>query len=103
MYIPSSLYPTAYQSIVSRARASPDCTTFLLVSPDVDALCAARALAFLFKQDDVVARIHPVAGWDHVHDMRVELEDKDVSRGQLQLEQEAIESTRRMRRSCAAS
>jgi hypothetical protein len=84
MYIPSSLYTTAYQSIVSRARASPDCTTFLLVSPDVDALCAARALAFLFKQDDVVARIHPISGWEQLHEMRRELEGKDVGPMQLQ-------------------
>lgn len=79
MYIPSSLYPTAYQSIVSRARGCSDCTTFLLVAPDVDALCAARQLAILFKQDEVVVRIHPIAGYRALDEIREEMKDKEVS------------------------
>lgn len=39
----------------------------MLVAPDVDALCAARMLATLLKQDDVEYRIIPVSG-------RIELE-----------------------------
>jgi cell division control protein 45 len=34
----------------------------MLVAPDVDAICAARMLADLFKQDDVMHRIVPVSG-----------------------------------------
>lgn len=34
----------------------------MLVAPDVDALCAARMLADIFKQDDVMHRIIPVSG-----------------------------------------
>jgi cell division control protein 45 len=39
----------------------------ILVAPNVDALCAARMFATLFKQDDVAYRIIPVSG-------RIELE-----------------------------
>lgn len=33
----------------------------MLVAPDVDALCASRILATLFKQDDVIHRIIPIS------------------------------------------
>ena len=45
----------------------------MLVAPDVDALCAARMLADLFKQDDVMHRIVPVSGIAELERMRDEL------------------------------
>lgn len=45
----------------------------MLVAPDVDALCAARMLANLFKQDDVMHRIIPVSGIAELERMREEL------------------------------
>jgi cell division control protein 45 len=59
-----------YQKILSDHRRSPLCSAAsvaMLVAPDVDALCAARMLATLLKQDDVEYRIIPVSG-------RIELE-----------------------------
>ena len=46
----------------------------MLVAPDVDALCAARMLADLLKQDDVLYRIIPVSGYAELERMRDELE-----------------------------
>jgi hypothetical protein len=34
----------------------------MLVTPNVDALCASRMFANLFKHDDVIYRIIPVSG-----------------------------------------
>lgn len=45
----------------------------MLVAPDVDALCAARMLADLFKQDDVLHRILPICS----------LQDMDKSQADL--------------------
>lgn len=45
----------------------------MLVAPDVDALCAARMLADLLKQDDVLYRIIPVSGHAELERMRNEL------------------------------
>jgi cell division control protein 45 len=58
-----------YQKILSdhrRSRSSATSVT-ILVAPNVDALCAARIFATLFKQDDVAYCIIPVSG-------RIELE-----------------------------
>lgn len=49
----------------------------LLVSPDVDALCAARMLSSLFKQDDVPYRIIPVSGYPGLEEIRDELRQHD--------------------------
>ncbi|SCZ87820.1 BZ3500_MvSof-1268-A1-R1_Chr2-3g05288 [Microbotryum saponariae] len=78
VYIPSRLYPTAYRSIVSSARGSSSATTFLLVSPDVDALCAARLLSDLLKTDDVVNTIIPVGSWSDLEDVRERLQGETV-------------------------
>ncbi|KDE05348.1 hypothetical protein MVLG_04263 [Microbotryum lychnidis-dioicae p1A1 Lamole] len=78
MYIPSTLYPTAYRSIVSRARGASSATTFLLVSPDVDALCAARLLSDLLKTDDVVNTIIPVGSWSDLEHVRERLQGETV-------------------------
>jgi cell division control protein 45 len=45
----------------------------ILVAPDVDALCAAKMLAQLFKQDDVMHKVVPVAGIADLEKTRDEL------------------------------
>ena len=45
----------------------------MLVAPDVDALCASKMLADLFKQDDVMYRIIPVSGHAELEKTRDEL------------------------------
>jgi hypothetical protein len=62
-------YLQAYNSIVSVHRNYPlasSSSVIMLVAPDVDALCAARMLATLFKQDDVGCRILPIRGKDPI-------------------------------------
>lgn len=71
-------YLHMYNKIISdhrRAALPSAAAVIMLVAPNVDALCASRMLATLFKQDDVGYRIIPVSG-------RFELEK--VS-GELQL------------------
>jgi cell division control protein 45 len=54
-----------YQKIISDHRRSPltsATSVTILVAPNVDALCAARIFATLFKQDDVAYRIIPASG-----------------------------------------
>lgn len=57
-------YIHMYQKILSDHRRSTRsaASVMMLVAPNVDALCAARMFATLFKQDDVVYRIIPVSG-----------------------------------------
>lgn len=45
----------------------------MLVAPDVDALCAARIMAELFRQDDVIYRIMPISGIAELERVRDEL------------------------------
>ncbi|GAW06297.1 CDC45-like protein [Lentinula edodes] len=45
----------------------------MLVAPDVDALCAARMMAELFRQDDVIYRIMPISGIAELERVRDEL------------------------------
>ncbi|GAA5858945.1 hypothetical protein JCM1840_006628 [Sporobolomyces johnsonii] len=78
MFISSSLYASAYQLILSRARGSPACTTYLLVSPDVDGLCAARLLSGLLKTDDVAHQTIPVGSWTELAQEAQKLRDEDV-------------------------
>jgi cell division control protein 45 len=69
-------YGEAYGKILHAHRQSPltaASSVILLVAPDVDALCAARMLADLFKQDDVVYRIIPVSGISELERIRDEL------------------------------
>lgn len=85
MYITASKYPLAYQSIVSKSRTSSrgqqssTCSTFLVVSPDVDALCAAHLLASMLKLDDVVNTVIPVSSWSDLEQLRHRLQNEDVS------------------------
>ncbi|KAL0947422.1 hypothetical protein HGRIS_013534 [Hohenbuehelia grisea] len=62
-------YAEAYQKVLAAHRRSPinsASSVVMLVAVDVDALCAARMLADLFKQDDVPYSIIPVADRDEL-------------------------------------
>lgn len=70
-YKPSSLdYSQAYFHILRAARGGAHSSSsltpapvLLLVANDVDALCAARSLAAMLKEDDIAYRICPVDGY----------------------------------------
>ncbi|KII88662.1 hypothetical protein PLICRDRAFT_30098 [Plicaturopsis crispa FD-325 SS-3] len=58
-------YAEAYAQILASHRRSPltsASSVIVLVAPNVDAICAARMLADLFKQDDLMHRIIPISG-----------------------------------------
>ncbi|BGP17816.1 hypothetical protein JCM10213_008384 [Rhodosporidiobolus nylandii] len=78
MLIPSTSTAQAYQHILSRARGSPACTTYLFVSPDVDGLCAARLLSGLLKTDDVPHQTIPVGSWVDLMNEAMGIKDEDV-------------------------
>ncbi|GAA5979857.1 hypothetical protein JCM5350_005518 [Sporobolomyces pararoseus] len=81
MFIPSYLYRSAYDLILDRTRGRSSCSTYLLVAPEVDALCAARLLSSLLKTDDVQHLTIPVGSWAEL-DLEArklrELDDGDV-------------------------
>lgn len=83
MFIPSSLYRAAYDLILDRTRGHNSCCTYLLVAPEVDALCAARLLSSLLKTDDVQHLTIPVGSYPEL-DVEArklrELPDGDVSK-----------------------
>jgi cell division control protein 45 len=69
-------YPDAYNNIISAYRRSPQTSAssvIMLVAPDVDALCASRMLASLFKDDDILYRIIPVSSVQELQDLKNEL------------------------------
>ncbi|KAG9318325.1 CDC45 family [Chiua virens] len=69
-------YGEAYANILASHRRSPltsASSVILLVAPDVDALCAAKMLAELLKQDDVMHRTIPVSGVAELEIIRDEL------------------------------
>lgn len=69
-------YEHAYNEIVAVHRRSPlssASSLIMLVAPDVDALCASRMLADLFKQDDIMHRVIPVSGMNELEQTRDEL------------------------------
>ena len=69
-------YAEAYNKILASHRRSPKTaasSVIILVAPDVDALCASKMLADLFKQDDVMHRIIPVSGHAELERIRDEL------------------------------
>ncbi|KAL0578140.1 DNA replication initiation factor cdc45 [Marasmius crinis-equi] len=81
VYIPPppttrSSYAEAYNNILTAHRRSPltsASSVIMLVAPDVDAICAARMLADLFKEDDVIYRVIPVSGISELEKVRDEL------------------------------
>lgn len=69
-------YAEAYNRILATHRRSPltsASSVIILVAPDVDALCAARMLADLLHQDDVMHRLIPVSGIADLEKKRDEL------------------------------
>ena len=69
-------YAEAYANILAAHRRSPltsASSVIMLVAPDVDALCAARMLADLLTQDDVMYRLIPVSGHAELEKQRDEL------------------------------
>ncbi|KAJ8496426.1 hypothetical protein ONZ45_g12452 [Pleurotus djamor] len=71
-------YADAYQSILSSYRQSPltsASSIVMLVATDVDALCAARMLADLFKQDDLSYSTIPVSGMNEFNKQVDELRE----------------------------
>ena len=69
-------YEAAYNDILASHRRSPlssASSLIILVAPDVDAVCAARMLADLLKQDDVMHRIVPVSGMSELERIRDDL------------------------------
>lgn len=69
-------YGDAYTSILATHRRSPltsASSVILLVAPDVDALCAAKMLEELLKQDDVMHRTIPVSGVAELEAVKDEL------------------------------
>ncbi|KAH8116934.1 CDC45-like protein [Phellopilus nigrolimitatus] len=56
-----------------RAPRSAASSLIMLVAPDADALCAARMLADLLKQDDIMHRIIPVSGMNELERIRDDL------------------------------
>ncbi|KAI0831473.1 CDC45-like protein [Trametes gibbosa] len=69
-------YGEAYAKILAAHRRAPmtsASSVIVLVAPDVDALCASRMLADLFKQDDVMHRLIPVSGHAELERIRDEL------------------------------
>ncbi|KAH9180579.1 CDC45-like protein [Lactarius sanguifluus] len=69
-------YAEAYNNILAAHRRSPlsaASSVIILVAPDIDALCAAKMFAELFKQDDVMHRITPLSGIADLERMRDEL------------------------------
>ena len=58
-------YLEAYKDIRTSHRRSPlssASSLIMLVAPNVDALCASKMFARLFKLDDVIYHIIPVSG-----------------------------------------
>ncbi|KAF9453265.1 cell division control protein 45 [Macrolepiota fuliginosa MF-IS2] len=75
-----SYYDDAYNNILAAHRRSPltsASSVVMLVAPDVDALCASKMLARLFRQDDVIYTIIPVAGVEDFTRVREELRENN--------------------------
>ncbi|KAH9857037.1 CDC45-like protein [Lenzites betulinus] len=69
-------YGEAYAKILATHRRAPltsASSVIILAAPDVDALCASKMLADLFKQDDVMHRLIPVSGHAELERVREEL------------------------------
>ncbi|KAG0140705.1 hypothetical protein CROQUDRAFT_664850 [Cronartium quercuum f. sp. fusiforme G11] len=72
MYIKPNRYGYTYESIIKAARVSQSqglstCPVLLIVSMDVDALCACKILQYLLKQDSIKFRVIPVPGWKELN------------------------------------
>lgn len=79
MYISSLYFTRAYDHIVESSRGSLSSRTFVLVSPDVDAICAAHLLHDMFALDLVPNTIIPVASWSELSAVQERLKTEEVS------------------------
>jgi cell division control protein 45 len=71
-------YAEAYAQILTAHRSSPltsASSVIIVCAANVDALCAARMLVDLFKQDDVMHRIIPVGGYYELGEVRNSLKE----------------------------
>lgn len=78
MFISSSLFPAAYDHIVSSSRGSTTARTFILVSPDVDAISGARLLHDMLSVDMVPNTVIPVASWSELEKVQDRLATEQV-------------------------
>jgi cell division control protein 45 len=62
MYIPRSLFSSAYAHLKAHAHPSSS-SVLILCALDTDSLCAAHILATLLKRDYILHQIKPVAGY----------------------------------------
>jgi cell division control protein 45 len=77
-------YGHAYNKILAAHRRSPltsASSVVMLVAPDVDALSASKMLSRLFRQDDVIYTIIPVASVEDFRRVREELMENNEVRG----------------------
>lgn len=79
MYISSKFFCRAYDHILSESRGSSSSRTFILVAPDVDAICAAHLLHDMFAIDLVPNTVIPVASWSELQVVQERLQSEDVS------------------------
>ncbi|KAI5475703.1 hypothetical protein MNV49_001037 [Pseudohyphozyma bogoriensis] len=78
MIIPATSYVAAYNDIVDRSRGTNSATTFILVSPDVDAIAAAHLLHDMLTTQNIPLTIIPVASWPEMINLRDRFEGEDV-------------------------
>lgn len=78
MFIPPTLFPAAYANIVASSRGSSASRTFILVSPDVDAICAARLLVEMLRIDHVASTVIPVGSWGELEKVQERLASEEV-------------------------
>jgi cell division control protein 45 len=72
MYIPRSLFSSAYAHL--KENANPSTTSVLILCAlDTDSLCAARILASLLKRDYILHQIKPVAGYQDLERVNAKL------------------------------
>lgn len=79
MHISAEIYPAAYRNIVARSRGTTSSTTFILVSPDVDAICAGKILHDLLKTDNILNTVIPVGSWSELSRVKDILMVEEVS------------------------
>ncbi|KAJ1678097.1 DNA replication initiation factor cdc45, partial [Spiromyces aspiralis] len=76
-------YENAYKRILGgAAKAAQEgagaCTVLMLVADDPDAICAARILAWLLKQDNIAYKTVPIANYDDISRINEETIEKST-------------------------
>jgi cell division control protein 45 len=90
MFVTAASYNDAYQSIVTQHRAASASSILIAAAPDVDALCAAKMLAMLLREDNITHRITPVAGLAALADLKEELSQNEQVRRFFTLTRHAV-------------